>query len=239
MQFVPVLEIHHGKCVHIESNAKRVNTIVTEDVMQVVDGWINKGVERIHLIDIDAIKSGEPENVDIVSKIKQKYPQLCIQVLGGINSVDSAFVWVDGGADFIVLNGKSIRQRHLLDDICMAFPQSVLVEVDSQCGNVGMGSGEPTFKLTTLAKQLEDDGIAGLLVTEVSQSLHQKGSSLLDIGDLCKTINIPIYVNVGLRKVDDLKQLLNAEVERPFSLLIGQNAYDVFANDDSSIREAS
>lgn len=226
MQLVPVVEIHHGKCVTHAVDSPKNGKLITQDILSVIDQWAEKGVDRIHLLDIDAIKVGEPQNISIVRKIKQQHPHIAIQVMGGINSVESAYIWRDGGADYFVLNSKAMRRRDLLDDICFDFPNAVLVEIDSLSGNVGMGSGEPTLKLAAIAKQLEDDGVSGLVVTEVSRDLQTKGNSLLDIGELCKTVGIPIYVNVGVRKTNDLKQLLELQMQQPFSILLRSSAYD-------------
>ncbi len=234
MQLVPVLEIRRGKCVHIEPDRKLVNKVIKEDAMIMISQWVDKGVSRIHIVDVDAIESGEPENVDLIEKIKAQHPKLSIQVLGGINSVNSAYIWMDAGADFLVLNSKAIRRRNLLDDICMEFPESVLVELDCRRGNVGLGSGEPTIKLTSLARQLEEDGIAGLVVTELEQGSDAKDSNLLDISELCKAVNIPIYANVGIRKADDLRDILELEVQQPCGVLIGKAIYSGFSLNEAS-----
>ncbi len=39
-----------------------------------------------------------------------------------------AFVWMDAGADYLVLTGKAMRQKNLLTDICVEFPEKVIVE---------------------------------------------------------------------------------------------------------------
>jgi phosphoribosylformimino-5-aminoimidazole carboxamide ribotide isomerase len=234
MQLVPVLEIRRGKCVHIEPDRKHVKKVIKEEAIDMVDTWVKKGVSRIHIVDVDAIESGEPVNVDLVSKIKQQYPELSIQVLGGINCVDSAYIWNDAGADSLVLNGKSIRRRNLLSDICMEFPDKILIELDCRQGDVGMGSGEPTMKLTCLAKQLEEDGVAGLVVTELEQDSNGKNNSLLDIGELCKAVDIPIYANVGIRKAEDLRGVLELQVRQPCGILIGKAIYNGFSLNEAS-----
>lgn len=238
MQLVPVLEIRRGKCVHTEPDRRQVSKIIKEDAIDMIHQWVDKGVSRIHIVDVDAIESGEPENVDLITKIKQQYPQLSIQVLGGINATNSAYIWMDAGADFLVLNSKAIRRRNLLNDTCMAFPESILMELDCRRGNVGLGSGEPTIKLTHLAKQLEEDGIAGLVVTEIERNPDGNNANLLDISELCKAVEIPIYANVGLRKTEDLRSVLALEVEQPCGLLIGKAIYSDFSlNEASSLIE--
>lgn len=222
MQLVPVLEIRHAKCVHTEHKNSFVDHVVSEDPLETVESWVDKGISRIHFVDVDAIESGEPCNVDLLNEIKQCYPDVEIQVIGGIKSVDSAFIWVDAGADFLVLNGKAIRQKNLLSDICMEFPNKVLVEIGSREGKVDMGVDNPAFQIKSLAKQLEDDGVAGLLVTEVPSKGHVNSLSLLSVNRLSQGVELPIFANGGVEKMADLKLLLENHAEKLTGILIGK-----------------
>ena len=234
MQLVPVLEVRHGKCVHTEAKNSFVNKVVKEDVFEVIGRWVNQGIKRIHLVDVDAIESGEPENVDLVTSIKQQYPELLVQVLGGIKCIESAYIWVDGGADFLVLNGKAMRQRNLLDDVCVEFPGKVLVELDCRQGNVGMGSGEPTSNLISLAQQLSDDGVIGLVVTEIPEDGHVTNSGLLSINEITHKVEMPVFANGGIEKLADLKNLLESHAEKLSGVLIGKALHNGFCLDEAS-----
>ena len=233
MQLVPVLEVRHGKCVHTEAKNAFVNKVVKEDVFDVVSNWVKQGIDRIHLVDVDAIESGEPENVDLLTNIKKQFPDLTVQVLGGIKSIDSAYIWIDGGADYLVLNGKALRQRNLLDDTCVEFPGKILVELDCRQGNVGMGTGEPTFKLTSLARQLEEDGVIGLVITEVPENGHVTNNGLLSINELTQNVRMPVFANGGIEKLADLKSLLEVQTEKLSGVLIGKALHKGFCLDEA------
>ncbi|TQV88189.1 HisA/HisF-related TIM barrel protein [Aliikangiella coralliicola] len=222
MQLVPVLEIRHGKCVHTEPKNSFANQVVKEDAFEVVKRWSEKGVSRLHIVDVDAIESGEPENVDLIGKIKKAFPSIELQVLGGIKCVESAYIWADIGADFLVLNGRAIRRRNLLDDICVEFPNRVLVELDCQKGLVGTRSGEPAYELLSLARQLEDDGVVGLVVTEIPEKGGSGGANLIDIVEISRNVEMPVYANSRIEKLADLKKILESHTEKLSGLLIGK-----------------
>lgn len=234
MQLVPVLEIRHGKCVHTESKNSSASQVIKEEVLDVVEQWTTTGVNRIHLVDVDAIESGEPENVDLLHKIKHRFPQLSVQVLGGIKNIESAYVWVDAGADFLVLSGKAIRQRNLLDDICVEFPGKVLVELDCRQGKVGFGPNQQTFELTSLAQQLEEDGVVGLVVTEIPENGHVNSSSLISINEISQSVEMPVYANGGIEKIADLKSLLESHAEKLSGVIIGKALHNGFCLNEAN-----
>lgn len=225
MQLVPVLEIRHGKGVHTAPKNRFADEVVKEDVIDMVQRWSDKGVVRLHIVDVDAIESGEPENVDLVSKIKHQFPQIQLQVIGGIKCIESAYVWIDAGADFIVLNARAISQRSLFDDICVEFPNKVLVEVDCFDGKVGMGAGQPKSDLTSLARQLEEDGVVGLVVTDVASRNGNITKGFTSIAEVSESIEIPVFANGIVDKVTDLKEIMSSRLRKPSGVLLGKALY--------------
>ena len=226
MLLIPVLEVKQGKSVHTEHiNASR-DKIITEDPIEIVGSWVDCGISRIHFVDVDAIRLGEPCNVDLLRQIKQAFPDLTIQVTGGIKSVDSAFIWMDAKADFMLLNGKAMRQKNLLEDIFVEFPENILVEIDSRRGAVGMGSGEPCFQFSKLAKQLEDEGVVGLVVTEIPSQGHVNQSNLLRVSHLSESVDIAVFANGGIESFEDLKSLIKQGINHLDGILIGKLIYD-------------
>jgi len=222
MQLVPVLEVRHGKCVHTESSGGADDHVVSADPVETVKQWTDKGIKRIHFVDVDAIESGEPVNVDLLADIKIQNPKVTIQVLGGIKSVDSAFIWMDAGADFLVLNGRAIRQGNLLSEISMEFPGRILAELDSHRGKVGSKANGSSTQFEEMVEQLDQEGVVGLVVTEIPVTGHVNGRELLKVNELSQRVNMPIFANGGIRGMDDLKMLLENHAEQLTGVVIGK-----------------
>jgi len=222
MQLIPILEIRHGKSVHTKHGVGEQSHVVTDDPMETVANWQAKGIKRVHFVDVDAVESGEPRNVNLLRNIKLQYPDLLVQVIGGIKSVDSAFIWMDAGADYLTLNGKALRRKNLLSDLSVEYPQKILVEVDSHHGNVRMGNDEQPLKLIDLARKLDDDGIAGLVVTEVPSKGHVTNKDLLTINQLSQEIEISIFANGGIDSLSDLENLFENHAEKLAGVILGK-----------------
>ena len=221
MQLVPVLEIRHGKCVHTEHKNAFVDHVVSVDPIETVASWVAKGISRIHFVDVDAIETGEPCNVDLLSKLKENHKDLCIQVIGGIKNIDAAFIWIDAGADFLILTGKSIRRKDLLADICVEFPGKVMVELDSRQAK-DSSEEQLDLHLVHTAQQLEEDGVGGLVVTEVPSQGHVSANNLLSVNRFSKSVDLPIFANGGIDKLEDLEVLLKSHAEKLNGIIIGK-----------------
>lgn len=223
MQLVPVLEIRHGKSVHTEKKNAFVDHVVTTDPLETVNHWYVQGIRRIHFVDVDAIETREPCNVDLLSKIKQNCPELCIQVIGGIVDIDSAFIWIDAGADYLVLTSKAIRNKDLLSDICVEFPNKVLVEMDSRRINNQQQVDE---QLVRQSQSLEEEGVGGLVITEVPESGHVTARNLLNVSHFSKSVDLPVLANGGIEKLEDIELLLEQQTGKLSGILIGKIVYD-------------
>lgn len=224
MQLVPVLEVHHGKCVHTEHKNAFADHIIVLDPLTMVEQWVKQGIERIHFVDVDGIKSGVPSNVDLLSQIKKQFPKLSIQVTAGIKNIDSAFIWMDAGADYLILTAKGLRKKDLLMDICLEFPNRVLVELDSQQGIVNCGTEQT--ELSLIAKELESDGVIGLVVTEVPAKGHVNRASLLTVNKFSQSVEIPIFANGGISEMADLKELVENHAKNLTGIILGKVVFE-------------
>ncbi|WP_196139090.1 HisA/HisF-related TIM barrel protein [Aliikangiella sp. G2MR2-5] len=234
MQLIPVLEIRHGKCVHTEPKNSANDKVIKESVLDKVADWVSKGVERIHVVDVDAIESGEPENVTLLRKLKQEHPNLIIQVLGGVKCLESAYIWIDALVDYIVLNGKAIRQRNLLDDICVEFPNQILVELDTLDGKVAMGAGEPHFGLASIARQLEEDGVAGLVINQIRTNGQSPLVGLESILSISNELEMEIFTHGGIETANDLAPLIASRQKPVSGVLIGKALYNGFCLNEAA-----
>jgi phosphoribosylformimino-5-aminoimidazole carboxamide ribonucleotide (ProFAR) isomerase len=59
--------------------------------------WVEQGARRLHLVDLNGAFAGEPIHGDIVKAIAAKYPDLPIQIGGGIRSLATIQAYVDAG----------------------------------------------------------------------------------------------------------------------------------------------
>ena len=245
MKLIPVLEIRHGKAVHTEPKNAFAKQVINSDPLESVKSWMLAGINTIHIVDVDAVEQGEPVNFELISDIKAKFPLMTIQISGGINSIESAFIYIDAGADYLVLSGRAVKRERLLMDICMSFAGQVIVEIDCRDGLVekGLYSGEDV-SLSQVTGKLKDYGVKRLIVTDIPETGHVNYQNIQCVDKHSFNTEIPMYANGGINSLAEL-DFLKADFlkGKPLSnlagILLGKIIYEKSFNLDSAVKALS
>ena len=141
--------------------------------------WESKGAKRLHLVDLDGAKTGEPINDLTIKKIKQSIT-IPIQLGGGIRSIDRAKELFDIGIDRIILGTVAIENQELVKDLSKEYPKRVAVGIDAKEGMVATRGWlkESEIASLDLAKRLNDLELAAIISTDIATDGTLKGPNV-------------------------------------------------------------
>lgn len=72
MLIIPAIDLIDGKCVRlIEGNFKE-KSIYSNNPEEIAEIFKKNGAKRMHIIDLDAAKSGKSKNREIIKNLKKK-----------------------------------------------------------------------------------------------------------------------------------------------------------------------
>lgn len=208
MLLIPVMELKSGNSVHT-IRTEDGKKIITENPLDTLAPWMEAGCQRLHIVDVDAVLSKHPVNAHIISKIHQQYPDLEIQV-GGISREEDILVWLDAGVKYLVLNSKAISRPHFVIDMCVEFAGSIMVALDSHNGVVRFKGQQVEHDLIDLAKEFDDEGVQGIILTDVPDSGHVDHNNITASCRLADNVEIPVFANGGVKQLSDLETLKKA-----------------------------
>jgi phosphoribosylformimino-5-aminoimidazole carboxamide ribotide isomerase len=225
MQIIPEIEIKQGMCVHAHHHGSHVGELIRINPLEVADRWINAGAERLHIIDVDGVISGRPENPKIIRQIKQKYPDIIIQSQGGLVDEDGLFIALDAGADYLVLSNKLTRKPRLIEDLVMEFPDKLIAAIDAQNGLLRTTNGQPASLDETL-NYLSSVGVESIFFTEIPASGHVTPNNVAIAAQIAFESNLEVFANGGIAKMEELTLLDEQVFNRLSGLILGHAIYD-------------
>ena len=155
MEIIPAIDLLNGKCVRLnQGNYNKVTKFNSDPVEQAVL-WETQGAKRLHLVDLDGAKTGEPINDRTIKEINKSIA-IPIQVGGGIRNIDRAKELFDIGIDRIILGTIAIEDPKLVTALANKYPKRIAVGIDAKEGMVATRGWVKQSKIKSidLAKQL-------------------------------------------------------------------------------------
>lgn len=229
MQVYPAIDVRAGRAVRLEQGDFSRETVYDDDPVAVARAFAAAGAEWIHVVDLDAARTGEPANLAVIEAIAAAVP--CrLQAGGGVRSVEAAGALLHCGAARVVVGTAAVEDPALVDALCSFHPGAIAVGLDARGRDVAVrgwteGSGQD---LLTLAAQFEGLGVAALVVTEIARDGMLVGPDLDQLRAVLEVTNVPVVASGGVGSVADIHALAELVVgtRRLEGVIVGKAIYE-------------
>ena len=230
MSFVvyPAIDLIDGKCVRLYQGDYARETIYGDDPISQALKFESDGAEWIHLVDLDAARTGSLKNTAVIKDICEEL-SIPVQVGGGIRSSDTAKLLYDIGVERTVIGTAAVEDPELVLRIA-EHGHRVAVGVDGKDGYVATRGWKVTtdLKVVDLLKRLEMSGAEVGIVTEIKRDGTMEGSDLEGLSQILRDVNIPVIASGGLGSLEDLHDLVSLQVNgsRLAGVITGRALYE-------------
>lgn len=183
-------------------------TVYDADPVAVARRFEADGARWIHVVDLDAARTGEPANLPVVASIAGAV-SCKLQVGGGVRNGDAARVLLDAGVERVVIGTAAVEQPELVDELAARHPGHVAVGLDARGNEVAVrgwveGAGAD---LLELSRRFAASGVSALIVTEIGRDGTLAGPDLAQLGSVLAAVDTPVIASGGVGTLDDLRAL--------------------------------
>ncbi|WP_373084087.1 1-(5-phosphoribosyl)-5-[(5-phosphoribosylamino)methylideneamino]imidazole-4-carboxamide isomerase [Zhongshania sp.] len=209
MLIIPAIDLKDGHCVRLRQGEMDDATVYGSDPVEMAARWVAEGCRRLHLVDLNGAFEGKPMNGEAVSAIAKAYPNLPIQIGGGIRSLHTIEQYLDAGVNYVIIGTKAVKEPKFVAEACKAFPGSVIVGLDAKDGLVATdGWAEvSTLLATELAKRFEQDGVDSIVYTDIARDGMMQGVNIDATVAMAKASGLPVIASGGVTNMDDIRAL--------------------------------
>jgi cyclase len=207
MHLIPSLDLLNGRVVRLThgdfATAREYGE--PEAVLDTLD--VPRGA-RLHLVDLEASRSGRPIETDVVRRLATR--DLIVQIGGGIRSLDDAQRWLNCGAERIVVGTIAAESPALLASLVAAFgPGRIVPAIDVRDGVVRTDgwSRASSTPLHEVFARIEDLGITEALVTDINKDGALRGPSFALYRELRALTRIRLIASGGVSTASDVVSL--------------------------------
>ena len=209
MLVIPAIDLKDGQCVRLRQGRMDEATIFSNNPIEMAGRWLDQGARRLHVVDLNGAFSGTLVNAQMVAEIAKAYPELSIQIGGGIRNLDSVKFYMDSGVDFVIIGTAAIKDPEFLVKACDMFPEKIIVGVDAIEGKVATEGWADISEVSTveLIDRFLDTGVAAVIYTDISRDGMMKGCNIEATIELASQSQIPIIASGGVAKLADIVDL--------------------------------
>ncbi len=223
MQIIPAIDLRDGRCVRLRQGDYSQETIFSDDPVEIACRWAEEGAERLHLVDLDGARAGQPVNHEVVRSIVKGVEIPC-QLGGGIRDEAAIRQMLNEiGVDRVIIGTQALKQPVWFRQMVVAFPNTLVLGLDARDGMVATEgwmdlSQTPVIEL---ARQYADLDLAAIIFTNIANDGMMQGIDDTTIDNLIELagLSMGVIASGGVTTLDDIRKL--STVARAHPCLVG------------------
>ncbi|GMQ87286.1 MAG: 1-(5-phosphoribosyl)-5-[(5-phosphoribosylamino) methylideneamino]imidazole-4-carboxamide isomerase [Gammaproteobacteria bacterium] len=228
MLLIPAIDLKDGKCVRLRQGRMEDETVFSDDPLAMAQRWVDAGARRLHLVDLNGAFAGKPMNADVIHRIAEAFPEVPIEVGGGIRDEDTVQLYLDAGVQYVIIGTRAVSAPHFINDLCLEFPGHIIVGLDAKDGKVAIDGWSKLshHDVIDMAQHFERDGVDAIIYTDISRDGMMQGVNVEATVKLASEISIPVIASGGISTLDDIKALQAVADEGIVGAIIGRALYE-------------
>ena len=219
----PAIDLLGGRVVRLRQGDYSDETVYGNDPVSVAREFAAAGAPWVHVVDLDAARSGDPVNRPVVAAIAAALAGVArVQTGGGVRSLDDARELADAGVARVVMGSAAVREPALVQAASEIVP--VAVGLDHRDGEVAVhgwteGSGlllDDSFGLFPTA--------AVFVVTDIGRDGMLVGPDIDGLTRSAELAGSPVIASGGVSNLADVVAL--ARIENLGGIITGKAVYE-------------
>ena len=223
LDLYPAIDLLGGRVVRLRQGDYDDETVYDNDPVSVARQFADAGSTWIHVVDLDAARSGNPVNRPVVAALVEAVAgRSRIQTGGGIRSVDDARQLADAGVARVVMGSAAVSDPPLVATVGEIIP--VAVGLDHRDGEIAVhgwtkGSGlrlEDSYALFPTAEMF--------VITDIGRDGMLEGPDVEGLARSADQAAAPVIASGGVSSLADIESL--AKIPGLGGVITGKAVYD-------------
>ena len=228
MLIIPAIDLKDGQCVRLRQGVMEDTTVFSDDPLEMATKWVGEGARRLHLVDLNGAFEGKPVNAECVNEITKTFPDLPVQIGGGIRDIKIANTYIEAGVSYLIIGTMAVTHPEFISELCREFPDRIVVGLDANNGLVATDGWvkQTDINVVELSKKYEQDGVSSIIYTDIARDGMMQGVNVEATANLAKETTIPIIASGGITNLDDIAALLKNAHHGIIGAITGRAIYE-------------
>jgi len=224
----PAIDLRNGKCVRLIQGDYDREIQYEVDPVEVATSFEAAGASWIHVVDLDAARSGKSQNLDTIASIANAVG-VPVQCGGGVRTVEAAKALYDVGVSRCVIGTAAIENPQIVDDIA-ALGYGIAVGLDVRGENVATQGWERDsgLRILDVLPRYENGGVDALIVTQIIRDGMGTGSDVEGLSQVLASTSIDVIASGGVGALSHIAELVGLKVDGKTlaGVIVGKSIHD-------------
>jgi phosphoribosylformimino-5-aminoimidazole carboxamide ribotide isomerase len=212
----PAIDIRGGQAVRLRQGDYADETVYGADPVAIARGFVEAGAAWIHVVDLDAARTGDAVNRPVIGAIASMAAAGGVQVQtgGGVRSVDAARALADLGVARVVVGTAAVERPELVAEI-VAAGVAVSLGVDARGTSIATHGWQHDGGITVgeLIRRFDGIELGAMVVTEIAVDGMLTGPDVRGLAAVLAQTDVPVIASGGVGSLDDVRALMAMDVD--------------------------
>ncbi len=219
----PAIDLCGGRVVRLTQGDYGRATVYGDDPVVVARAFVDAGATWIHVVDLDAAKSGSPQNRRLVEAIASAVSgRAKVQTGGGVRTVDDARQLADAGVDRVVMGSAAVMHPELVDAAAQVV--AVAVGLDHRNGEVAVHGWTEGGGVSLDEALGWYPAASAFVITDISRDGMLDGPDLEGLTAAAARSTAPVIASGGVSSLADIEAL--AKISGIAGVITGKALYE-------------
>lgn len=220
---IPAIDILDGRVVRLTQGRYDKVEFYEKTPVEFAKYFVDNGIKRIHLVDLDGAKDGTLVNRHVFESIR-KNVSCELELGGGIRTHDNAKALLDIGINYLILGSLLIKNFELAKTIIHQFPKQIIAGIDTKDNKVSIegwleGSQQSA---ETLLESLENLPLNSIIYTDIAKDGTLEGPNIEGLQNICQKTTHPVIASGGIGCLEDIQLIQNLQLKQIQGIIVGK-----------------
>jgi phosphoribosylformimino-5-aminoimidazole carboxamide ribotide isomerase len=223
---IPAIDIRGGKVVRLTRGELAEETVYGSLPVEAARRWEAEGAARLHVVDLDAALSGQPQFETIAEVIAAV--RIPVEVGGGLRVLENAMRYRERGANRVIFGTAAVAAPGVVQAAVGLWPASVAVALDAKLGKVAVAGWQEitTMDAAELAARVKGWGVRRIQYTDVVRDGTLVGPNLEGLRQVAEAAALRVTAAGGVATLDDIGRLRALEELGVDEVIVGKALYE-------------
>ncbi|MCS6895774.1 MAG: 1-(5-phosphoribosyl)-5-[(5-phosphoribosylamino)methylideneamino] imidazole-4-carboxamide isomerase [Bacteroidia bacterium] len=226
MQVIAAIDLWEGQVVRLRRGEFSAIEKVADSPLHAAQQLKEWGMRWWHIVDLSGAKAGGLIQRDFLSELRRAFPEVKMNLGGGLRSIDDIDWGIKAGFDFLVIGSLAIEAPGILEELIQTYgAERFILAADVRGGYVAYRGWQAVTPLSVedFIQQWQQKGVTTFLCTHIDRDGMLGGPDISFYQSIQNTArSARIIASGGIRHPEDLDALAKVGIS---AAVVGKALY--------------